>query len=294
MAQALLEGIPLWALVFMDAKSPIKKVFASGVMFLMLVMISKTGSRGALIAFAGLVLSAFLRASIMGKMKLIVGGVLIMAIIVALMPGRLLRRYSTLTEDADTATIVSDDDEGMAASAVSSTNARRELLKKSIKYTFQHPIFGVGPGMFPVAEDADAHTQGKNKGMWQGTHNSYTQVSSETGFPGLIAYVAVIFFSLKRTSSLYKRTQNDPRLEKIANCALALNYCLIVYAISVFFDYIAYTSMLSVFAGLAAALDATAPAEIERLTSSAAEPAPIPFAQFRPNWRTTAGVSQPV
>lgn len=73
---------------------------------------------------------------------------------------------------------------------------------------------------------------------------------------------------------------------------MGLNYCLIVYAVSVLFDYIAYTSMLSVFAGLSAALDATAPGEIDRITATPPPPPPIPFAQFRPAWRRTAGVPQ--
>jgi O-antigen ligase len=294
MAQALLEGMPLIWLMFLDTKSPVKKLMAFGAMFLMLIMVSKTGSRGALIAFTGLVFVAFMRSSIMGKLKMVVAGAVLMAIIVGLMPGRLLRRYTTLTEDSDAPTgIVSPDDydAGLQASAVSSTYARRELLRKSIKYTLQHPIFGVGPGMFVVAEDIEARQQGRRTGMWQGTHNSYTQVSSELGFPGAIAYVAVIVLSLKKTSGLYKRTKDDPRLKRIANCALCLNYCMVVYAISVFFDYIAYTSMLSVFAGLAAVVTATAPAEIDRLTSETAEPEPIPFEQFQPRWRTTAGVA---
>ena len=82
------------------------------------------------------------------------------------------------------------------------------------------------------------------------------------------------------------------RLESIGNCALALNYCLIVYAVSVFFDYIAFTSMLSVFAGLSTSLDANANAEIARRTAGPADPGPIPFQQFRPSWRRTAGVPQ--
>jgi hypothetical protein len=60
----------------------------------------------------------------------------------------------------------------------------------------------------------------------------------------------------------------------------------------VLFDYIAYTSMLSVFSGLAAALDRTASHEIERIEATPADPPPVPFAQFRPVWRRTAGVPQ--
>ena len=294
MAQALLLGIPLWGVMFFDTKALVKKVFACGVMLLMLVVVSKTGSRGALVAFGSMLLVVFLRASLMDRLKLIIGGCLMLAILVGLMPGKLLRRYTKFSEEADPVVVTTDADYDLAleASAVSSTRTRRELLRKSIKFTLQHPVFGVGPGMFVVAEDADAKANGRRKGTWQGTHNSYTQVSSEIGIPGAIAYVAIILLSLKKTGALYRRTRGDPRLAQIGYCALGLNYCLVVYAVSVLFDYIAYTSMLSVFSGLSAALDMVAKPEIDRIQATPAPPPPIPFAAFRPSWRRTTGVPQ--
>jgi hypothetical protein len=294
MAQALTLGLPLMWVVFNETKSIGVKVFSSGVMFLMLLMISKCGSRGALITMVVVVLTVFLRASLMGKTKLLIGGALLIAILVGTMPGKLLRRYKTMgQEDDDQVTMAGDDyDAALQGSAVMSTQSRRDLLKRSIKYTFRHPLFGVGPGMFPVAEDADMRAQGYRKGTWQGTHNSYTQVSSEEGIPAVIAYVAVIVLSFRKTWQLHKRTRDDQRLKSISNCALALNYCILVYAISVFFDYIAYTQMLSVFAGLSLALDLHSTAEIDRLTAAPAGPPAIPFAQWRPTWRRTAGMPQ--
>jgi O-antigen ligase len=293
MGQALLLGMPLWGTMLLDTKSFMKKVFAAGVMFLMLVEVSKTGSRGAMIAFGALVLTVFLRAGLMDKLKLVLVGCLVLGIVISLMPGKLLRRYSTFSAPEKEETVVADDssyDPELEASATSSTQTRRELLRKSIKFTVQHPLFGVGPGMFTVAEDADAKANGQRKGTWQGTHNSYTQVSSEIGIPGALAYAAVIFLSFKKSASLYKRTHSDPRLAHIGYCALGLNYCMIVYAVSVIFDCIAYTSMLSVFSGLTAALDATAPAEIDRISALPAEAPAMPFTQFRPNWRRTLGI----
>jgi O-antigen ligase len=293
MAQALLLGMPLWWLVLLDTASVVKKAFAAGVIFFMLVVASKCGSRGALIAFAVTLFCLFMRAELMGKLKLIVGGFVVVALLAAMMPGKLLHRYVTFTQDDPQeigAWDSADYDPSLQANAISSTKSRQELLKKSIKFTFQHPLFGVGPGMFVVAEDADAKASGKRMGLWQGTHNSYTQVSSEMGIPGLIAYVAVIFFSLKKTSAVYAKTRGDPRMKQIANCALCIHFCLIVYAVSVLFDYVAYSMMLSVFAGVASALDSTAPAEMERIAATPASAQPIPFEHFRPRWRPTAGV----
>lgn len=281
MGQALLLGLPLWGLVLLNGKSAAIKVFAAGVMVAMLVTASKTGSRGALIGFGVLLLCVFWRSSAGGKLKIVIGGTVLLMAIAGTMPKKLLSRYATIGEEKG---VISYGDDQMNASAISSTSARMKLLRKSVKYTFQHPLFGVGPGMFVVAEDADAKSMGLRHGTWQGTHNSYTQVSSELGIPGFIFYVLVIFLSLRTTARIYRKTRGDPRVQDMSNIALCLNYVLIVYTVTVFFDYIAYSSMLSVFGGLAAALGRTVEAEIDRRTATAPEPVPVqaPFRGFRP------------
>jgi O-antigen ligase len=199
-------------------------------------------------------------------MKFIIAGAVIMALLIGIMPGKLVARYKTTVDD-DVADDGGDMDEYMKDSALSSTESRKVLLKRSIIFTIQHPLFGVGPGMFPVAEDAYAHTKGERKGMWLGTHNSYTQVSCELGVPAFCFFMGAIIMAIKGPYAIYKRTRGDPRLQDMANMALGLHYCMIIYAVTVFFDYIAYTAMLPVFGGLAAALWRTADTEIKRVQS---------------------------
>lgn len=264
MAQALLIGLPLWASKFGSSDSPFKKAFAVGVMLAMLLTVFRTGSRGAMIAFAVMALFMFLRATVMGKLQMVLGLIFLIGLVTLTMPGRLVSRYKTITSDE-----VDDDasDPGMQDIALSSTQSRKALLKSSIKFTIQHPLFGVGPGMFPVAEDNEAHTQGRRKGQWLGTHNSYTQVSSELGIPAFLFFVAAIFFAARDTYQLYRRTRGDPRTEDIGSVALGLHYATIVYAVTILFEHIAYTVMLPVFGGLAAALVRTSAIEIERRLS---------------------------
>lgn len=290
MGQALLLGMPLWWLVLRSAGELPKRAFSIGVLALMLLMVSKTGSRGALIAVGVVLLCAFLRASMTGKLRLVLCIIALITTAVVAMPGKLLRRYASIGESQDTVVYTGDvDSDASVASAVTSTETRQYLLRESIKLTFTHPIFGVGPAMFPVAEDEDAKAHGKRHGVWQGTHNSYTQVSSEIGIPGAIAYILVIALSLRDSWRLHKKTRADRRLKEVSDCAVSLHYCLIVYAVTVLFDYIAFTSMLSVFAGLIAALSRVAQSEINRRVAIPAAPATIPFAQFQPRWRRTAG-----
>jgi hypothetical protein len=53
----------------------------------------------------------------------------------------------------------------------------------------------------------------------------------------------------------------------MGNLALGLHYCMVVYAVTILFEHIAYTIMLPVFGGMVAALVRTAEMEIQRLQS---------------------------
>jgi O-antigen ligase len=265
MAQALLLGLPLWGAMMVISKTLPGKVFAVGVMVLILATTFRTGSRGAMIGFVVTLLVVFLRASVMGKLKIIIAGVLFLGMVLTTMPGNLIARYKTVAdEEADDGEM----DPSMRASAVSSTQSRKQLLRHSLIFTMQHPFLGVGPGMFEVADDAYSKTIGFRKGSWLGTHNSYTQVSSELGIPAFLFFVATVAMALKGTYRLYQRTRGDPRLEDMGNAALALHYCLVIYAVTILFDHIAYTVMLPVFGGMAAALVRTAELEIQRIQST--------------------------
>jgi O-antigen ligase len=282
MAQALLIGLPLWGGLMGSTESVPKKAWAGFVMLLMLYTTFRTGSRGAMIGFVGMALVYFLRAPIMDKMKFIIGGAVLVALLIGLAPGKVLARYRTTVDDDVEDT--SDMDAGVRESALTSTQSRKVLLRRSIMFTFQHPLFGVGPGMFPLADDIYSVSIGLRKGQWLGTHNSYTQVSSELGIPAFLCFFAAIVLATKGPYEVYKKTRGDPRLADMGNMALGLHYCMIIYAITVFFDYIAYSMMLPVLGGLAAALVRTADAEIARVQA-----APLPVTMTPQAFHTHLG-----
>jgi O-antigen ligase len=261
MAQVLLIGIPLWIAKMSESKIQFQKIFAGGVMLVMLMTVVRTGSRGAMVAFVVLMLCVFLRAPVMGKAQMLLASIFFLGLVVVVMPGSLISRYKTISSDE-----VDDEemDEAMRSSALSSSQSRKQLLKTSIKFTLSHPLFGVGPMMFAVADNAYAQSQGLKKGSWLGTHNSYTQVSSELGIPAFCFFVAIIFMATKGPYQLYCRTRGDPRTEDIGSIALGLHYAMVVYAVTVLFEHIAYSVMLPVFAGLAVALMRTAEIEVKQ------------------------------
>jgi hypothetical protein len=278
MAQALLIGLPLWAAKMTSSQDHFKKLFAAGVIAAMLFTVFRTGSRGAMIAFAVMALLMFVRATVMGKMQMVLGGILLAGVLLTVMPGRLVSRYKTIANED-----VEDDemDAGMRDSALNSTQSRKALLKNSIKFTIRHPLFGVGPGMFVVADDNEAHDLGMRRGQWLGTHNSYTQVSSELGVPAFCFFVAAIVMATRDSYRLYVRTRGDPRTADIGSVALGLHYAMIVYAVTILFEHIAYSVMLPVFGGLVSALVRTSASEIERRLAT-----PEPQVMTAPHFRT--------
>jgi O-antigen ligase len=206
----------------------------------------------------------FVRASVVGKMKLLVSAAVLLALAILTLPGGLKARYQTFFSqddpDAETAAPASQSpsDSSMLGSAVASTYSRKAMLVRSLMITLHNPILGVGPGNFPVEEDKMAVAEGKRHGTWLGTHNTFTQVSSECGIPALFFYAGMVVLSFLKTYSLYRRTESDPKLKEIGAQALGLNYSLIAFTVTGMFVHAAYTALLPVLAGLAVSLLRTA------------------------------------
>ena len=136
-----------------------------------------------------------------------------------------------------------------------SSDARRKLLVNSLKVTAEHPLLGVGIGAFGAymaeKERADGITP-----RYQGTHNTYTEVSSEAGVPALILFLCMIVFVFQGLLKVYKRAKKSPTKagRQVASVCYALTSTLMAYSVCVFFDYVAYSATLPLLAGFAIAL----------------------------------------
>jgi O-antigen ligase len=160
---------------------------------------------------------------------------------------------SSLNEDVS---VLNEDVSPQDASAIASVATREQLLIKSLIITIQHPVFGVGMGEFPAYLWGEA----SKKREWVaalGTHNSYTQVSSECGIPALVCYLGVIWLSIKRSYRLYRRSVGQPQLRAVEGLAFSLLMGLVVYAIGTFFFHIAYSNLLPLLSGQVAALNSS-------------------------------------
>jgi O-antigen ligase len=83
--------------------------------------------------------------------------------------------------------------------AEGSVEARSELLKESLSLMLHHPIFGVGPGNFPVVTQE-----------WRVAHNTYTELGAEGGVPALALFVGLLAMSLRKI----RRVRSLPGYEK--------------------------------------------------------------------------------
>ena len=118
-------------------------------------------------------------------------------------------------------------------------------------------MFGVGPGQFPVAVAGEAMKKGQ-WASWVGTHNSYTQVSSECGMPAFVAYCAVILLCFRLNYRMFQATRHNSTYGEIAALSFTLLSGTCVYSIGTLFFHMAYTSNLPTLSGLTVALYLTA------------------------------------
>jgi O-antigen ligase len=292
LAQTLLLALPFWWL--MGAKAggnAVRRMAAFPAFVVILFVISRTGSRSALIAAAAAGLVFMLHVSFANKMKLLaVGGVAIA--LAAVMAGSLRSRYTMLFEgEQPTETEMDAPEEGGPSvdKAVGSTESRLGLLRSSVLITLQHPLLGVGPAMFQLAEKDLAEAAGR-RANWHDTHNAYTQVSSEAGVPALIFFVGILVLSIRTTHRIHKQCGNNERLQSLAHTALAVEVALAAYSVSSLFSTAAYGNLLPTMAGLAVALERSAAIALRSAQAPAAATAAPPVERRfrRPSLRVQA------
>ena len=104
------------------------------------------------------------------------------------------------------------------------------------------------------------------------THNAYTQISSETGIPGLVLYLSFIFFCLKELVSVIRGPTPNPELRLLA---AGLLVSLTATLTCMFFLSEAYNMMVFFWLGLACGLKTIAPVPTRGLKAPVPDPDPI-------------------
>jgi O-antigen ligase len=252
----------LWVLL---AGKAISRVVALGCIGFGLYLILGTSSRGALVALAVDVVFWAIMGTGRQKAALVLVGPIAAMILLATVPAHSLRRLSVIWNgSANTAE---------AAEALQSSAARQYTLTTSIRYTFEHPLFGVGPQEFSLYEGGHEQMIGTH-GYWHETHNTYTEVSAECGIPGFIFFTGGIVSTLLLLYKTLRQARRQPGCNDIRVAVFCIMLGMVGFTAAITFLNFAYFFYLPAMAGLATGVWAAGQREFElRAAASGAVPA---------------------
>jgi O-antigen ligase len=189
--------IPYIATLFVTRRSILSTCLLIATSLSMMWMLIMTASRGGFLNVVfSMVLTSIvvLRGSSRGRLAgIMIGAVLLAAIVMA--PPVFWERLGTVWNSSDANAYTNPLASGLEQlAAEESTEGRLILLHRSIQYTLEHPVFGLGLGNFNLASGAQ---HGAEPNAWMGTHNTFTQISSEAGIPALVLFVMILISAVR-------------------------------------------------------------------------------------------------
>jgi putative inorganic carbon (hco3(-)) transporter len=214
LALHLVTMIPLAICLGIATKSKIMKLiyFASAALFVSANFV--TFSRG---GFLGLIAASVLLAWKLGRKNrlnvMAVSG-FVGLLVILLAPGNYgLRILSIFIPGLD---------------PVGSSDQRRELLERSILVTLRNP-WGIGIGNFPIVGVHNLVT-----------HNAFTQVSSEIGVLGLLAYLIFMISPFRKLGAIERTLFAKDEHDWFYYLSIGLQASIVGYMVSSFFVAVAY------------------------------------------------------
>jgi O-antigen ligase len=227
--------VPYIAVLFIDRPSFLKTTVLAAAMLAMLWMVVLTGSRSGLLVLSFSVAATWwmvLRGTPRGR---VIGGLLavVLVVVCCAAPRVLWQRMETMWSSSSPATTD-------AASAEMSSDERQMALRRSIRYTIDHPLLGLGLGNFEV----ESGTEPGQQSSWLGTHNSFTELSSEAGIPALIVFLALLFSTLKNMHRLGGSHSEGSETGEIERMARATFASVLSFIVGAFFAHISYEYFL--------------------------------------------------
>lgn len=224
--------IPYIAAMFISRRSVLSTSLLVAASLLMLWMLVLTASRGGLLNVllsAGLTCLLVLRGRSRGRLAGM-GIAVILFTAVTLAPRVFWQRLGTVWNGGESYM------DAVQASAEESTQDHVAVLVRSVEYTLEHPFFGLGLGNFEVASGL----QLGQPGAWMGTHNTFTQVSSEAGLPALALLLALLVTTIINMRTISRAPVVSLETSDLVLLARATLASLLSFAFGAFFAHLAY------------------------------------------------------
>ncbi|HMD70016.1 MAG TPA: O-antigen ligase family protein [Bryobacteraceae bacterium] len=254
-AAHLLLVLPFLFWVVTAGKIVVSRIVALGCVCAGLYLVLATSSRGALLALAFDAVFWLLMGTGRQKAALVLLGPVAAMLLLATVPAASLRRLTEVWSGSV--------NNAESKEAMESSQARQYTLRTSIRYTFEHPLFGVGPAQFPLYEGMHEKVIGTH-GYWHETHNSFTQASSECGIPGFIFFAGGTLSTLLLLLKTLRQASRRPGCEDIRAAVFYITLGMVGFTVAITFLNFAYFFYLPAMGGLAVGVWVAAQREFER------------------------------
>ena len=215
LALHIVTMIPIAFVLGLENKNPLRRIIFWGTTLLMIAAVIMTFSRGGFLGLIAMALVLVRKIGRRNKSMALAALVLGVVFFLAVAPGAYAGRLSTIFNSASDIT--------------GSSSQRTEVLKRSIWVTLRYPLFGVGLGNFHHKSAQEL-----------GTHNAYTQVSSEMGIAAMICYIIFMVHPLRKLRMMEREMFERNENSRFYYLAIGLQASLIGYMVSSFFAAVAY------------------------------------------------------
>lgn len=257
--------IPYIAVLYVSRRSWQRTLILALAVSVMMWMLVLTASRGGFLNVSFAVLLTWW-CVLYGTERGRVAGIAIISILIIAMilaPGLFMQRIRTIWGGSTLA------DDNVISSADESVESRERVLSRSIMYTLRYPVFGVGMGNFSVINGQEL----KVPNAWYGTHNTFTQLSSETGLPGLFLFLSLLLTSIKHMRKIRSRADPGPDEIELYLFSRATIASILSFVFGAFFAHLGYELFIYLPMAIASSLWITAQEGV-RLAGHAPEDIP--------------------
>jgi putative inorganic carbon (hco3(-)) transporter len=245
-AQVMLMLVPLGMFRVFSEKQTVLRILAGVATALIALGASMAFSRGAAVGFAlMLIIMVFMRYIKLYQIIVILLGLVLLLEAVPQYRERLtsLEGLTSMFSDGETNTSAAD---GATLSRLTEMGAAGLVF-------LDHPVIGVGPGLFRYYYEEYAELVGlRVKSTERSAHDLYLQVAAEHGLLGLLALLATLYMTMRNLSRVRKRWMAEN--PELSNMATAYMLSIVTYLTTGIFLHFAFIRYFWLIMALAAAV----------------------------------------
>ncbi len=240
--QIMVVLVPLAFERLLDEKRLLLRILAGWALFVCIVTILYTYSRGDFLALGVVALLAIIqqpRRPLIPVFLLLAFGLLAYQVL----PDQYTQRIRSLLQVIP----------GASNSVTLDASIQARAATDAVGWTMftQNPIFGVGVGNFNTRYLEYARQLGLGQNVeTQSAHNLFLQVAAERGILGFLSFAAIIYFTF-RALALAKGLFAKQNMNEFANLSAAMSVGLIGYLVAAIFLHDAYIRYLWLLVGIA-------------------------------------------